>query len=85
VSIQNHPNIHAVKLMLAVNDIAKSCLRGPAEKKVKDIEFTLLNESRKFAIHLSEVPDEIMEGYDDPIPPTRSQQNEKTLRSRSRR
>jgi len=58
MSIENHPNVHAVKLMLEVNSLLKSCLRGKAESQAKNIEFLLLKESRKFAEKMSEKIDE---------------------------
>ncbi len=61
MSKESHPNLNAVGFMLKVHDAMKDSLRGEAQNKLKDIEFSLLNEARKFAIHISELLDEIVE------------------------
>ena len=58
MSIQAHPNIHAVKTMHDVQKVLLENLRGLAEKHKKDLEFFLLDEACKFAIHVSEKLDD---------------------------
>jgi len=61
MSKEAHPNVNAVALMLGVSECIKTNLRGNAEAKKKDIEFKLLDESRKFAIKISDILDDLME------------------------
>lgn len=58
MSIQNHPNVQAVKLMLDTKDTVFNNLRGEAEKQKKELEMLILNESRKFAERMSDLLDE---------------------------
>lgn len=72
MSKENHPNVNAVGLMLEVQKVLMNSLRGPAEQKKKDLEFLLLNESRKFAIQISELLDDEVGVGDNDRPDTKS-------------
>ena len=58
MSVQAHPNINAVNLMLEVHKLILSNLRGPSVKAKDDLSMDILNEARLFAIHISTVLDE---------------------------
>lgn len=60
MSKDNHPNVHAVKLMLEVSKTTMDCLRGPAELRKKDLEFQILDKCRRFVIEISEFLDDEM-------------------------
>jgi hypothetical protein len=57
-----HQNISALVLMNKVQEAIISSLRGEAAKQPKELEFKLLNESRKFTIHISSFIDDLVEG-----------------------
>lgn len=57
MSITDHPNVHAVGLMLDLHKAIMGRLRGQAEVYRKELEFKLLDEARLFSIHISELLD----------------------------
>lgn len=57
MSIDNHPNVNAVSLMLEIQKAIMNNMRGRAEVNKKAIEFDVMDLSRRFAIEVSEYLD----------------------------